>query len=90
MPFTLNHPGHWRLQGPPAKMGGPGRIGRGKRSSHHAGDRQHARCAGGRHPLEQRPYFRRQRKRPDLDEHKKNLVRVGIEKAKILHEMGLD
>lgn len=36
------------------------------------------------------PIFGGSENDPDLDEHKKNLVRVGIETAKILHKMGLD
>ena len=36
------------------------------------------------------PIFGEGEEDPDLETHKKNLVRVGIETAKILHEKGLD
>jgi len=36
------------------------------------------------------PIFGGDENDPDLEEHKRDLVRVGIETAKILHDMGLD
>jgi hypothetical protein len=40
--------------------------------------------------LSSNPIFDKGENDPDLDTHTKNLVRVSIETAKILHDMGLD
>ena len=40
--------------------------------------------------LNSNPIFGEDEEDPDLKTHKKNLVRVGIETVKILHEKGLD